>query len=410
MTYLWLIKEAFISLWRHKLRSVFAIIGIMVGITAVIVLVSIGNGVKSDVTKTVEGIGTNLIVILSGNIDTSSGGINGPQVGNPANFISGDILKREDATSIANLEGVKAVSPIALASGSIRKGDKVSNSTLMGADPDIGEVMNGFTIKYGRFLTDDDSDKKNIVVGSAVMEQLFDGKDNIVGEKVMVGSDEYEIVGQLDKPQSSGELFQSDYESIAIISMDEAKRLNEGEDKIMRIAASASDTESVDAVVERIKQDMLSRHGKDEFSVLTQEELLNMFGDIIGILTTAISAIGAISLIVGGIGISSVMFMSVADRTREIGIRKAIGATRSVIMFQFLIESVVLSVFGGAVGLLLALFVNKVVAERSIITPEVTSSIIVLALGFCIGVGILFGLIPAIRASLKDPVEALKEE
>jgi len=410
MTYFWLIKEAFISLWRHKLRSFFAIVGIMVGITAVIVLVSIGNGVKSDVAKTVEGIGTNLIVILSGKIDIESSGFNQSQMGNPANFISGDILKREDVREIAKLGGVKAIAPIALASGSIRKDDEVSSSTLIGTYPAMEQVMTGFEMKYGRFITDEDSDKRNIVVGNAVKEQLFADKENIVGEKIIIGTDEYEIIGQLDKPQSSGELFSSDYESIAIISMDEAKRLNGDEDKIMRIAISASSPDIVDEVVERIKQDMLKRHADDEFSVLTQEEMLDMLGDIIGILTTAVSAIAAISLIVGGIGISSVMFMSVADRTREIGVRKAIGATRGVIMTQFLIESVVLSIVGGAIGLLVALFVNKIVSERSVINPELTSSVIVLALGFCIGVGIVFGLIPAIRASTKDPVEALRAE
>ena len=410
MTYFWLIKEAFVSLWRHKLRSFFAIVGIMVGIAAVISLVSIGNGVKSDVTKTVEGIGTNLIVILSGNIETESGGFNQSQMGNPANFISGDILKREDATEISKIEGVQAVSPIALATGSIRKEDKISGSTLMGADPSIEQVMTGFEIQYGRFIDDKDKDKRNIVVGEAIKEQLFEDKENVVGERVVIGFDEYEIVGQLKKPQSSGELFSSDYEAIAIISMDEAKRLNGGEDKIMRIAVSASDSNSVDEVVEKIKQNMSERHADDEFSVLTQEELLNMFGDLIGILTTAVSAIAAISLIVGGIGISSVMFMSVADRTREIGIRKAIGATGNLILTQFLIESVVLSIVGGVFGLAVSLAVNRAVGQYSVITPELTMSTVVLALGFCIGLGILFGLIPAFRASVKDPVEALKEE
>ncbi len=410
MTYFWLLKESLVSLWRHKLRSFFAIVGIMVGIAAVIVLVSIGNGVKSDVTKTVEGIGTNLIVVLSGKIDTQSTGFNQSQMGNPANFISGDILTREDATKIAEIEGVKAVSPIALAAGSIHKDDKVSNSTLMGTSTTMDQVMTGFKIKYGRFINDDDKDIKNIVVGSAMVEQLFGNQENVVGEKITVGQDEYTIIGQLEKPQSSGELFSSDYESIAIISMDEAKRLNGGKDKILRIAISASDTASVNEVVERIKQNMLTRHGEDEFSVLTQEDLLKIFSDIIGILTTAVSAIGAISLIVGGIGISSVMFMSVADRTREIGVRKAIGATGGAIMTQFLIESVVLSVLGGSIGLLLALLVNRIISQRSVITPELTISIIVLALGFCVGVGILFGLIPAARAALKDPVEALSQE
>lgn len=410
MIFIWLIKESLVSLWRHKLRSFFAIVGITVGITAVISLVSIGNGVKSDVTRIVEGIGTNLIVILSGNIDAGSGGFGQGSVGNPANFVSGDILKREDAEEINKVEGVEAASPMSLVAGNIRKDDKFSSSMVIGTNPQMIDIISSLKIKYGRFIEDSDQDKKVIVVGEAVREQIFGDKENVVGEKLFIGQDEFEIIGQFDKPQNSGELFSSDYESIAVISMDQAKRLNGGEDKIMRILASAESAENVDKAVENIKNNMMLRHSEDEFSVLTQEKLLDMFGDIIGVLTTAVSAIAAISLIVGGIGISSVMFMSVSDRTREIGIRKAIGATRSLILMQFLIESVVLSVLGGVVGLITALVVNRAIASRTPIVPELTTQVIVLALGFCIGVGILFGLIPAVRASLKDPVEALKAE
>lgn len=404
-----LFKEAFISIFRHKLRAFFAVIGVTVGIAAVIVLVSIGKGVEQDVTKTVEGVGTNLIVILSGKIDTSSKGMNQSQMANPANFISGDILKRSDLDAISRIEGVKAVAPIALASGSIRKDDKVSSSMIMGTTPAMKEVMTGFEIKYGRFLENSDAGTRNIVVGDAVRKQIFDEKENVVGEKVMINKDEYEIVGQLQKPKDAGQLFSSDYDSVAIISLDEAKRINKDEDKILRIAATANDSNIVNATVERIRADMLLRHKDDEFSVLTQEQLLGMFSSIINILTAAVSAIGAISLIVGGIGISSVMFMSVADRTREIGIRKALGATGTLICFQFLIESIVLSILGGAFGLALALVVNKIVEQKTVIEPHLTSGVIILSVAFCTGVGVLFGLIPAIRASLKDPVEALRE-
>ncbi|OQA52461.1 MAG: Macrolide export ATP-binding/permease protein MacB [candidate division WS2 bacterium ADurb.Bin280] len=404
-----IIKEAFISIFRHKLRSFFAVLGVMVGIAAVISLVSIGKGVEKDVTKTVEGIGTNLIVVLSGKIETDSGGFNQSQMSNPANFISGDILKREDADEISKIEGVKAVAPIALAAGSVRKGDKVSGSMIMGTNPPMKDVMSGFEVKYGRFIEDSDSDQKKIVVADMIREQLFEGKENIVGEKVEIGKDEFEIIGQLQKPKDAGELFSSDYDSVAIITMDQAKRINGGEDKIMRIAVSANDSNTIDETVERIKQNMLLRHKDDEFSVLTQEELLDMFSSIINILTSAVSAIGAISLIVGGIGISSVMFMSVADRTREIGIRKALGATGGVITLQFLIESIILSILGGAFGLFLSLVVNRVVAEKTVIEPHLTSTVVVLSVVFCTLVGVIFGLIPAIRASLKDPVEALRE-
>ena len=410
MMFFWLIKEAFLSLWRHKFRSFLAILGVVVGIVAVAVLMSVGNGVKADVTKSIEGIGSNLIVIVSGKINTSSsGGFNQGSVGNPANFVSGDILKREDVEAIQKISEVKAVAPITLVPGSIRKGEQVSMATPTGATPDLAEIFTGFKIKYGRFIEDADDGKQVLVTGDAVRKQLFSDRDNIVGEKVMLGTDEFEIIGQLEKPAEAGAIFSSDYDSIAIMPFETAKRLNGGEDKIMRIGAVARDAQKMNETKDLIQQDMLKRHKEDEFSVLTQEDLLGLMNSVIELLTSSVAAIAAVSLIVGGIGISSVMFMSVADRTREIGVRKAIGATSGWILFQFLVESVILAIFGGVLGLAAAWLVNYIIDLKTVIHPAVTPGIIYLALGFCMGVGVIFGLIPAVRGARKDPVDALRE-
>ena len=409
MNYIFLLfKEAFVSIFRHKLRSFFAIIGIMIGIAAVIVLVSLGKGVQKDVARTVEGVGTNLIVVLTGKIDTSQGGLSGG-AGNPANFISSDILKREDVEAIAGIEKVKAAAPIALVSGAISANDKFASVTPAGSTPEIKDVFTGFKLKYGRFFDTNEADKNVMVAGESLRKQLFEDTENIVGEKVKLAKEEFEVVGQLEKPSGSGALLSSDFESIVIIPLDTAKRLNGDKDKFLRIGATVENAEDVKVAVEMIRQNMLKRHADDEFSVLTQDDLLGLFDSVINLLTTAVTAIGAISLIVGGIGISSVMFMSVADRTREIGIRKALGATGTLICLQFLIESVVLSILGGAFGLALALVVNEAVAQKTVIEPHLTSGVVILSVAFCTGVGVLFGLIPAIRASLKDPVEALRE-
>ena len=405
----WLIKESLFSLLRHKLRSFFAVVGVMVGISAVIVLVSIGKGVEKDVTSTVEGIGTNLIVIVAGKIDASSNGFSSGGFGNPANFISGDILKREDVDEIKKIDGVKAIAPLILVAGNVRFNDKSASVTPLGSSSDVKDVFTGFKLKNGRFFQDADLNKNVMVAGEGLKTQLFSDKENIIGEKTMINKEEFEIIGQLEKPSNSGQLFSSDYESLVIIPLDTAKRLNGGKDKILRIGVTATSADSVNDTVNKIKENMLLRHKDDEFSVLTQEDLLGLFNSIIKIITTAVTAIAAISLIVGGIGISSVMFMSVADRTREIGIRKALGATSAIIMFQFLVESVVLAIFGGIFGLLLAYLVNYIIDLKTVITPSVSISTILLALAFCSGVGILFGLIPASRAASKDPVEALRQ-
>jgi len=410
-----LIKEAFISVWRHKFRSFLAFLGVTVGIVAVIVLVSVGNGVKKDVTGSIESIGTNLIVVLTGKINTSmtqGQGFDQSQMGNPANFISGDILKMEDVNNIKKIEGVKAAAPIALVSGNLMREDKFSFASTMGTTPDMENVFSGYKLKYGRFINDkDDQDKSRVIIaGDSVRKQLFgEDRDNMVGEKIKLGKEEFEIIGQLEKPKNAGTIMSTDFDSVAIIPFSVAKELNKDKENIMRIGVVADNPDDISATVERIKANMKARHGEDEFSVLTQDELLGMFNTIIDLLTNLITAIAAISLIVGGIGISSVMFISVADRTREIGIRKAIGATNSLIMFQFMVESIILSVLGGIFGLILSQVVNRYVESKLHIAPDVTPEVVILALVFCMGVGILFGLIPAARAAMKDPVEALRE-
>lgn len=409
MIYFWLIKEAFISLFRHKVRAFLAVIGVAVGITAVVVLISVGNGVKKDISQSIEGIGSNMVVVLSGKIDTQSSGMNQGSVGNPANFISGDILSQDDVAAIKKIDGVKAVSPLALVSGTLKNGDKLSTATTAGSLPDLANIMTGYKVKYGRFISDADYEKNVLVVGDMVKSQLFSDQENVVGEKVQFKNDEFEIIGQLEKPSGSGQLLSNDMDSIAIMPFSTARKLNGNKDKILRIAATTDSTNQVKPAIEAIKKDMLTRHKEDEFSVLSQEDLLGFFSKAIDMLTTLITAIAAISLLVGGIGISSVMFMSVADRTREIGIRKAIGATSGLIMFQFIIESVVLAVLGGVVGLIASFGINHLLVVKTVLRPDVTSTAIILALGFCMGVGVLFGLIPAARAAAKDPVEALRE-
>jgi len=403
------IKLAFASIWANKARSILTMLGLIIGITAVVMLMSLGEGVKNDVKKTVGGLGTNIAFVISGNLDISGSKGAGGGISNPANLMSGNILKRADVIEIKKIDGVKTAGAMTLVPGNVKKGETLATATVLGVDPVMEEIMTGLKMENGRFITQNDSGKNVIIIGPSVKKMLFDN-DDPVGQKINIGKEEMEIIGYLSQSKNTGSLGSNELDSLVIMPFDTATKFNNNEEKIFRIGVKVSDTYDTKAVVEKIKSNMLLRHSKDDFSVFTQEDILNSLGSILNMLTIFISAIAAISLIVGGVGIMNIMLVSVTERTREIGLRKAIGATDGAILLQFLIESIIISVLGGCISLIVVKIGNEIVKNKLNITPEITPFAWTLALGVSILVGIIFGLAPAIRASHKNPIEALRYE
>jgi putative ABC transport system permease protein len=401
-------KMALSSIWANKSRSFLTMLGIIIGIASVATLMAIGEGLKQDVSKTVKDLGSNIVIVLSGDIPIGEGqGMT--SMGNPASLISGDILKYQDVEEIRKIEGVEAVSPMAMVPGSFKKDGKVSTPIIAGLEPDIRKIMTGFKLSRGRFIEDTDKDKNVVVVGDKVRKQLFDEREDILGEKIMLDKTEFEIIGQLSPPTSSS-LFSSDFETLSAIPFAQAKKFTQNQEKILRIGIKVNDNFKVDDIVPKIKENMLLRHPKEDFTVVTQEDLLGMLNTIVNLLTTAVAAIAAISLIVGGVGIMNIMLVSVTERTREIGLRKAVGATPWIILWQFLIEAVVLALFGGAIGILFTFLGTQIVVWKSSLTPVITPYSLILAAGICVIVGIIFGFLPALRAASKNPIDALRYE
>lgn len=419
------IKLAFKSIWAHKIRSFLTIIGIVIGISSVVLLMSLGEGVKNDIKSMVNDLGSNLIFVISGNMGIKQDNQNNSsqmgfgsnmQFSNPANFTSGDILKQEDIDKIKQIDGVKEVAPMSTVSGFLEYEDKILSPTIMATTPQMKNILTGLNIDQGNFfeIKDNDEEKKVIVIGNLIAKNIFNEEENIIGKKIILSNQkdkyEFEIIGTLAK-STSASMFSSDLDSMVIIPYNTSYELFfDGKDKILRIGVKIDDQYPAKEAAKAIEDDMKTRHKEEEFSVMTQDDILGLLDDVLGMLTTFISAIAAISLLVGGVGIMNMMLTSVTERTREIGLRKAVGATNSNILLQFLIESIIISIFGGLVSLIFVQIGVMAIEKYSSLTPSITYWSIILAMSVCIGIGLVFGLAPAIQASKKDPIDALRYE
>ncbi len=397
------IKIALFSIASNKGRTFLTILGVLIGVVAVVVLLSIGQGVKQDVTGQIEGLGSNLIIVVPGKVERG-------QPINPTSTLSSTLTK-DDIDTIRRNELVRFATPISVAGGGTVAGSKQEPSAInFGADDTAANIFD-LKINHGRFLSSTDSkDKaKVIVLGASVKDTLF-GKQNPIGKKVKLRSQEFEVIGTLKGAPSTTQ-FGLNLDAADYIPFETVDTLFKNT-PILRIAAEVKSSNDVDKAVTQIKDAIAKNHGNNEdFSVLTQKDLLGLADNILGIITTMIVGIASISLLVGGIGIMNMMLVTVTERTREIGIRKALGATRASILTQFLTEALLISFIGAGIGLGLAILaIYTIRATSSLLHPVLTAGSIVMAFIMAFAVGIVFGVAPAVRASRKDPIEALRYE
>jgi len=401
------VLSAFLAIWSNKARSLLTVLGVVIGVASVTTLVSLGQGLKNDVSNLIRGFGTNVVVAVPGKIDPKSGQFSQ----NPANFIATDILTLKDWQDISALPEIEESSPLGLVSGNIKVGDKVASPTIFGAFPNVLRAFGILQVEKGSVFETKASGNV-IVLGGNVANALF-GDENPVGKKVTLGKEEFTVVGAFKQSKSTGVsgVFTSELDNISMIPFDTATKLNKDQVKIVRIVSKAKDDADVVKTKDKIHQLLLENHaGEENFTVLTQDDILGLFNQFLNLATTLVSAIAAISLVVGGIGIMNIMLVVVTERTREIGLRKAVGATRRAILIQFLTEAVIITFVGGLLGLAISFLAGAVVAAKTELTPAITLNVILIAAGISAAVGITFGLWPALRAARKDPIEALRYE
>jgi putative ABC transport system permease protein len=403
------LSTAWVGVATHKLRSSLTILGIVIGVAAVIALMSIGKGAEADIVSRIEGLGSNLITISPGAF--TFGGVRSAAG-------SVQTLTQEDATVISEqVAYVDVVAPSYSTNLQLVVGGENMNSRVTGIPPEYMQAYN-LNLADGAFISEYDYQRgaKVAVLGSNVAETLFEGTDP-VGQQMRMGSNIVRVIGVLE---SKGGMMSSSDNAIlipltALQQMVAQPRTSQGERVVSSIALTVTDEEQASYVVEEITNLLRDHHqlgpGVDnDFRITSMEEISSTLSETIGTLTILLGAIAAISLLVGGIGVMNIMLVSVVERTREIGIRKALGARERDIWGQFLIEAIFLTFAGGIIGVAAGWIVSYIVSSMGIMTTMVTADIVILAVSVSVGIGLFFGFYPAWNASRLNPIEALRAE
>ena len=402
------IREALESLTANKLRAALTILGIVIGVASVIAMLAVGAGAQDTIIGSISGIGTNLLFVFQGNLQQD--------IRNEQPLTMGDVSAFSDVFQAPHIEGIAPT--ITGNIGVVYEGESTTVE-LRGVTPEF-ENVRSYGLIEGDFITDDNVNGRASValLGPEVADKLFGRREFLTGETIRIDGQPFRVIGILEA-KGGGSFGSQDNVVLVPISTARVRLLNRERDHVDVVFVQAIDANSVPLVYEEISQILRTRHrtelGADDFTIFTQEDFLSLAGTITNVFTIFLGGIAAISLLVGGIGIMNIMLVSVTERTKEIGLRKAVGAKKTDILIQFLTESIMLSLFGGIIGIIFGWIISMVVgriaaASGTPFSPVVGLDAILLATIFSTAVGLFFGIYPANRAANLEPVEALRYE
>lgn len=403
-------RMALESIRSNKLRSLLTMLGIIIGVSSVILTVSLGEGIRRQVANTDGSETNNLLTVRSGRIVTRDKDGNINQVNYLASFGSNS-LTQKDLEALQRLPEAENVVPLGTISGLPTNYEKEEyrDATIIATSSQLPAALDQ-KIAYGNFFDDETNGRNIAIIGQRVAEELF--KENVPLGKLLTIRDQDFVVGGIFEEFESDPLNNvADLNNAIFISYNTARLLIGGNPSIYQFFIAPKDGISIEQLATASQEALLETHGgQEDFTILRPNEAIVVARDTLAMATAFVAGIAAISLIVGGIGIMNIMFVSVTERTREIGVRKSLGATNKQIYSQFLIEAGVLSVVGGIVGVLIAVAISAGISVTTDLQPTPTWQIILLAVGVSGVVGIIFGTAPAIKAARKDPIESLRYE
>ena len=402
------------SLFANKLRSSLTMLGIIIGVGAVITLMSVGRGAQAAVTSTFEQMGSNLLSVMA----------RSPEVGGIAGlspvFVT-PTLTLDDAKALERIPSVVAIVPVNENYVEVTAGGESKVAIIHGASPAYQEVYN-YSLASGQFISDRNVASRDmvIVLGDEVARDLF-GSDDPVGQRVKIKGKRFTVIGVLEP--KGGAIMGVSLDNVVVTPITTfqtklfTQRTASGEDAVQSISIKVASADAIDGVRGEIETILRKRHRiaageKDDFAVISMEQMLGMLQQVTGIFTIVLGAIASISLLVGGIGIMNIMLVSVTERTREIGIRKAVGAKRRDVLLQFLIEAAILSLVGGGIGIIGGGMISFIISHINIsgitIHSVVSPDIVILALSVSVFIGLASGIYPAMRAARLNPIDALR--
>lgn len=392
MNFLFAYKMAIKSILGNKVRSLLTMLGVIIGVMAVIVAVGFAQGSMATITNRIEGMGSNAITGMIVSTKESSKGVT-----------TSDLEKLANSSAYIN-----SISPYTMTSAIVKAEGKSKSTGIIGTNEDYLEIE-GQKLKSGRFITrlDLENSDKVAVIGAAVEKKLFEGVDPL-GKTIKVKGVNFTIVGTLESVMNAAEGTKDDYVFIPVNVAQRTLKIK----NITMFIAEASSQDTVDLAKQKIDDYLYSVYkDKDDYILFTQESILSMLGDVSSIMMLILGSIATISLVVGGIGIMNIMLVSVTERTREIGIRKAIGAKKKDILVQFLIEALMLTGIGGIIGIILGLITIKYgIGSISLITPVYSLSWTLAAFLISLTIGVVFGIFPAYKAAKLNPIDALRTQ
>lgn len=390
-------KTAITDLKRNKVRTVLTSLGIMIGVMSVVLLIALGLGLKNYIKQQFEGLGANLVMVMPGS------GFGGEGGGFGAGIIGGTEFDERDVSKLKRISEIEYVVPVVFKSGKIVYSTNEEIGYIIGSNEDMFELM-GLETESGKFFTNSDVQARSKVgvLGGTLAEKLFETPENAVGKTVRVNDQRYKVIGVSEKlgdPEQDG--------SIIIPYKTTFGTLNPKK-TFWAIYLGVLSEKDIEQVKQRAETTLLERYGENDFSITEQSEILSTVNQIFTIVNMILVAIGSISLIVGGIGIMNIMYATVTERTKEVGIRRAVGATQRDILMQFLTESLILSAFGGILGLVIATIIVAII--RNFFPAAINLFSVIITIVISSGIGIFFGVFPARRAAQLPPIEAIRHE